>query len=128
MSVKKKIIVKFVAPDSISWPRDMKCTNALLDKFPDESFWDWIEPFPIVQALFHLLSEKNLEYLNKKYLIFLSQKKIKEGKEKVKECLDQRHHQGYNLQESKVGEDLNLIKKPSTLKEFLNYGKTSKTN
>jgi hypothetical protein len=128
MSKYVKIIEKFVFSDKISWGRDTKSAKTLLKKFPEEDFWDWIEPYPMVDSLFKLLSEKNIEYLNKKYLIFLSQKKTKEGKEKLKENLDQRQDQAYNLQESKVGEDLILVKKPTTIKEFLNYGKTSETN
>jgi hypothetical protein len=128
MSKYVKIIEKFVFRTKINWGRDTKSAKILLKKFPEEDFWDWIEPYPTVDALFKLLSEENIDHLNKKYLIFLSQKKMKEGKEKLKENLDQKQDQVYNLQESKVGEDLILVKKPATLKEFLNYGKTSETN
>lgn len=125
MSKYVKIIEKFVVKKNISWGRDTKSAKILLEKFPEESFWDWIEPYPMVEALLHLLSEKNIQYLNNKYSMFLSQQKQKENAEQVKEMLDQSRKESYNLQDSKVGEDLFFVKKPTTIKEFLNYGKTS---
>jgi methyl coenzyme M reductase subunit D len=74
-----------------------------------------------------LQSEKNLEILINRYQLFLQQKDLKDSKEKLKESFDSKLAVSYNELSGKVGEDIPIVKKPKTLKEFLNYGETSET-
>lgn len=106
----------------------MKAAKTLLEKFPEESFWEWLEPYPLVDMLPFLLSEQNINYLNNKYKIFLNQKELKNKKKKLEEALDKKEDSCHNLAEPKVGKDKVFSKKPKTIKEFLSYGKTSETN
>ena len=123
----KDIVVKFVKEGHIDWSRDMKAASRLLKKFPNKDFWDWVEPYPLVPNLHFLQSKESLEILNNRYKLFLQQKDLKESKEKLKESFDSKLVVGYNELSGKVGEDIPIVKKPKTLKEFLNYGKTSET-
>lgn len=123
----REIVVKFVKQGHINWPRDMKAATRLLKKFPDKDFWDWVEPYPLVPNLCFLQSKESLKILQERYSLFLQQKDLKQSKEKLKETFDLKVAPAYNEGDAKVGEDINLLKKPKTLKEFLNYGKTPKT-
>lgn len=123
----REIVVKFVKTGHIDWPRDMKAASRLLKKFPNKDFWDWVEPYPIVPNLCFLQSKDSLKILNERYSLFLQQKDLKESREKLKESFDLKTSTVYNEESKKVGEDINIVKKPKTLKEFLNYGKTSET-
>ena len=128
MTIKQKIKKKFVKAGNIQWPRDMKAARSLLEKFPDESFWEWIEPYPLVDMLPFLLTQKNIQYLEDKYKIFLNQQDSKNKKKKLEEALDKKEDSSHNLAEPKVGEDKVFVRKPKTVKEFLSYGKTSETS
>lgn len=123
----KEIVIKFVKEGHINWSRDMKAASKLLKKFPDKDFWDWVEPYPIVPNLHFLQSLDSIKILNDRYQLFLQQKDLKRSKEKLKESFDSKTTVSYNEEDKKVGEDISIIKKPKTLKEFLNYGKTSQT-
>jgi hypothetical protein len=127
MSTHQTIVEKFVREKDINWARDMKTASRLLKKFPDRDFWDWVEPYPTVSNLAFLQSEKNLEILINRYQLFLQQKDLKDSKEKLKESFDSKLAVSYNELNGKVGEDIPIVKKPKTLKEFLNYGETSET-
>jgi hypothetical protein len=105
----------------------MKAAVRLLKKFPDKDFWDWVEPYPLVPNLHFLQSPDSIGILNDRYRLFLQQKHLKESKEKLKESFDSKVATSYNQQDSKVGEDISIVKKPKTLKEFLNHGETSET-
>ncbi len=120
----KDIVVKFVKEGHIDWSRDMKAASRLLKKFPNKDFWDWVEPYPLVPNLHFLQSKESLEILNNRYKLFLQQKDLKRSKEKLKESFDSKTAISYNEEDSKVGEDIQIVKKPRTLKEFLNYGPT----
>jgi hypothetical protein len=120
----KDIVVKFVKEGHIDWSRDMKAASRLLKKFPNKDFWDWVEPYPLVPNLHFLQSKESLEILNNRYKLFLQQKDLKQSKEKLKESFDSKAAVSYNEENSKVGEDIHIVKKPRTLKEFLNYGPT----
>ena len=123
----KEIVLKFVKEGHIVWSRDMKAAVRLLKKFPDKDFWDWVEPYPLVPNLHFLQSPDSIEILNDRYRLFLQQKHLKQSKEKLKESFDSKVATSYNQEDTKVGEDIPIVKKPRTLKEFLNYGKASET-
>ena len=123
----KEIVLKFVKEGHIIWSRDMKAASRLLKKFPDKEFWDWVEPYPLVPNLHFLQTSDSIKTLSDRYKLFLQQKDLKESKEKLKESFDSKLAVGYNELSGKVGEDIPIVKKPKTLKEFLNYGKTSET-
>jgi len=125
MSIQQTIIKKFVRKNEINWARDMKAATALLKIFPDHGFWEWLEPYPTVSNLGFFRSEKNLTILKDRYSLFLQRKDLKQSKEKLKESFDSKAAISYNQEDSKVGEDIPIVKKPRTLKEFLNYGTTS---
>ncbi len=125
MSLHRIIINKFVKEGCISWARDTKSASQLIKKFPKPDFWDWVEPYPLVDMLPYLLTAKNIKLISEKYIVFLQQKDLKLSKQNLKESLDSERGKTYNLSSEKVGEDISLISKPKTLKEFLNYGKST---
>lgn len=127
MSIQQTIVEKFVRKEEQNWPRDMRAAARLLKKFPEHGFWEWVEPYPLVSNLGYLTSQKNIKSLKQRYSLFLQQKDLKESQEKLKESFDLKTSTVYNEESNKVGKDLNVVKKPKTLKEFLNYGKTSET-
>ena len=127
MSIQQTIVEKFVRKNEIDWPRDMKAATALLKIFPEHGFWEWLEPHPTVSNLGFFRSKKNLTILKDRYSLFLQRKDLKESKEKLKESFDSKVAASYNQEDSKVGEDIPIVKKPRTLKEFLNHGKAPET-
>lgn len=127
MSIQQIIVEKFVRKKDQNWPRDMKVATRLMKIFPENEFWDWVEPYPLVSSLIFLQNEENLKNLKERYSLFLQQKDLKQSKEKLKESFDLKASKVYNEGSDKVGEDVQIVKKPKTLKEFLNYGKTSET-
>ena len=68
-----------------------------------------------------------MQGLRERYSLFLQRKDLKESKEKQKESFDSKVATSYNQEDAKVGEDIPIVKKPRTLKEFLNHGKTPET-
>ena len=74
-----------------------------------------------------LQNQEILDTLKERYSLFLQQKDLKQSKEKLKESFDLKASKVYNEGSDKVGEDIQIVRKPKTLKEFLNYGKTSET-
>lgn len=127
MSTQQTIVEKFVRKKDQNWPRDMKVATRLMKIFPEHEFWDWVEPYPLVSSLVFLQNEENLKNLKERYSLFLQQKDLKQSKEKLKESFDLKASKVYNEGSDKVGEDVQIVRKPKTLKEFLNYGKTSET-
>lgn len=124
MSIQQTIVEKFVRKNEINWPRDMKAAIMLLKIFPEHGFWEWVEPYPIVSRLGFLQNKEIMQGLRDRYSLFLQQKDLKQSKEKLKESFDSKAAVSYNEENSKVGEDIQIVKKPRTLKEFLNYGPT----
>jgi len=127
MSIQQTIVEKFVRKNEVDWARDMKAATALLKIFPEHGFWEWLEPHPTVSNLGFFRSKKNLTILKDRYSLFLQRKDLKESKEKLKESFDSKVATSYNQEDSKVGEDIPVVKKPITLKEFLNHGKAPET-
>lgn len=127
MSIQQTIVEKFVRKENQNWPRDMKVATRLMKIFPESGFWDWVEPYPLVSNLAFLQNKEILDTLKERYSLFLQQKDLKQSKEKLKESFDLKASKTYNEGSDKVGEDIQIVKKPKTLKEFLNYGKTSET-
>jgi hypothetical protein len=125
MSIQQTIVEKFVRKEEQNWPRDMKVATRLLKKFPEHGFWEWLEPYPLVSNLAFLQNKEILDTLKERYSLFLQQKDLKRSKEKLKESFDSKAAISYNEENSKVGEDIHIVKKPRTLKEFLNYGPTT---
>jgi hypothetical protein len=124
MSIQQTIVEKFVRKQDQNWPRDMKVATRLMKIFPENEFWEWVEPYPLVSNLAFLQNKETLETLKERYSLFLQQKDLKRSKEKLKESFDSKAATSYNEENGKVGEDIVIIKKPRTLKEFLNYGST----
>ena len=120
----KEIVLKFVKEGHIVWSRDMKAATMLLKIFPEHGFWEWVEPYPMVSRLGFLQNKEIMQGLRDRYSLFLQQKDLKQSKEKLKESFDSKTAISYNEEDSKVGEDIQIVKKPRTLKEFLNYGPT----
>ena len=127
MSIQQTIVEKFVRKNEVDWARDMKAATALLKIFPEHEFWEWLEPHPTVSNLGFFRSKKSLTILKDRYSLFLQRKDLKESKEKLKESFDSKVATNYNQEDSKVGEDIPIVKKPRTLKEFLNHGKAPET-
>ena len=127
MSIHQTIVEKFVRKEEQNWPRDMKAATALLKIFPEHGFWEWVEPYPMVNKLAFLQNKEIMQGLRERYSLFLQRKDLKESKEKLKESFDSKVATSYNQEDAKVGEDIPIVKKPRTLKEFLNHGKTPET-
>ena len=121
MSIQQTIVEKFVRKEEQNWPRDMKAATALLKIFPEHGFWEWVEPYPFLQ------NKEIMQGLRERYSLFLQRKDLKESKEKLKESFDSKVATSYNQEDAKVGEDIPIVKKPRTLKEFLNHGKAPET-
>jgi len=119
------IVEKFVKKKSINWPRDIKVALRLAEKYPEFQFWQWVEPFETGDNLLHLFNEKNSKILQEKYSYFLQQQDLKKSSEKLKESFESKLSIPYNHGAEKFGEDISTTRKPKTLREFLNYGKTS---
>ena len=106
---KRHIIQKLVElPDKgrrAFWPKQMAMLNKLLEKFPNEKFWQKVDFGEKYQGMEYLLSPYGLKLVSKKYLEF--NYKIPRPKKVI-------------FSDQKVGESVNLPKKPRTLKDFLN--------
>ena len=76
----------------------------LIEKCPNEQFWDSLELGFKLNSLARFSSEKGVEFLRKKYSAF----KFEIPKVEI-----------HNMSTEKVGEDVEVITKPLTLKDFL---------
>jgi len=101
------IIKKFVKSQNIPWGYEMNQAKKLLQFETKDSFWFKIKPKSL-KSLDWLLS-----FEGKKYLL----------KQKQLLNIDKKTKTSYNLEDAKIGNDKNIVKKIKTLKEFLN-GKT----
>ena len=101
------IIKKFVKSKNIPWGYEINQAKKLLQFESKDVFWFNIKPKPL-KSLDWLLS-----FEGKKYL--LQQKELLN--------VDKEQKPSYNLEDTKIGNDTNIIRKVKTLKEFLN-GKT----
>lgn len=125
MAIHQTIVEKFVRKNEIMWARDVKVATKLIKIFPEHQFWEWVEPFETAKSLHFLLTEKNINTLKEKYSYFLQQQDLKNSSEKLKESFESKPSTPYNHGAEKFGEDISITRKPKTLREFLNYGKTS---
>ena len=125
MRTDQVIVEKFVKKEYRNWPRDIKVALSLIKIFPEHQFWEWVEPFETAKSLHFLLTEKCIKTLKEKYSYFLQQQDLKNSSEKLKESFESKPSTPYNHGAEKFGEDVSITRKPKTLREFLNYGKTS---
>lgn len=107
-AAKKKIIENLVnVPDKnkrIFWGKEIKFLNILMEKYPDESFWEKLRFPDKFDSLLLLRSGYYAENLNLKYKKFHYIIPPKRETPIFKE---------------KFGEDLNLPQKTKTLRKFL---------
>lgn len=111
------LINKFVtlefSIDKGFWPREMKFAGQLLKKYGYD-FLAWL-PIPSgykIPSLVWFLSPAGKSYMTEQSYEYQKQKgNLTLQKEEIP------------LTETKIGEDVELITKPKTLKDFLNYGK-----
>jgi hypothetical protein len=101
------IVKKFVKSKNIAWGYEINQAKKLLKFESKDTFWFKIKSKEL-KSLDWLLS-----YEGKKFLL----------KEKALLDVDKTNKITYNLKDDKIGNDKPIIKKPKTLKEFLN-GKT----
>ena len=108
-----EIINKFLNKETVSWPREMKISKKLLSSYPIEFFRELKNPLKNdakIPSLAWFLSENGKIFLSKEF--FEYQKKntnLEVDKEEI------------SLSKTKIGEDFKIEKKPTTLKEFLEY-------
>lgn len=104
---KRKLLKKLVTfpnkPTRLFWAKEFKLLNDLLEKFPNQEFWDKAT-FKTVPSVAILLSTEFLN-LKRQYDLFFFQPQIKEEKIKLGEV---------------TGENYNIVIKHKTLRNFLN--------
>ena len=107
-SIKKKILERLVkVPDKdkrIFWAKEIKFLNILMEKYPDESFWEKVQFPDKFDSLLLLRSGYYSENLDLKYKKFHY---IIPAKKEIK------------IHEKKFGKNLNLPQTPKTLRKFL---------
>lgn len=115
----QKIISRFVTVEfSVGkgfWPNEMRIAGQLIKKYSIE-FLLWIKPpnnYKVTSLVWfltsegkHYLSDQLVEYQKQSPSLFPKQEEI-------------------SLSETKIGEDISVIQKPKSLKDFLNYGKST---
>lgn len=101
--------------DKYFWPRECKISKKLLKTYPIEFLRELPEPFGTKFAsLAWFLTGDGLKYINTHFFEY----------KKKNVDLSPKLHQ-IKLFETKIGEDVKVVNKPKTLKDFLNYGKAS---
>lgn len=102
--------------DKYFWPREMKLAGFLLKKYTYEFLIQAKEPFyPLKMNSFAWFKTDEGEEFLSKELFEYKRANVPLSKEKEEIVLSP----------TKIGEDIQLLKKPKTLKDFLNYGKTN---
>jgi len=95
---------RFVKIDQYDGARDMMVLYRLYKQFPNRDFWlNYTLGFQL-NSLLWFLGKDGQERLNKDWSIF---------------HLDLKPQEEYKLEDTKVGEDLTLERKPRTMAEFL---------
>ena len=115
ISTKQQLLVWLCLyiPENCNWPKEIKIANKLLKKYPDIKFWRSLDLDRKPMTLSFFLTGKGKRFLKGKYFIY---KRISK--------LDLNPKKEYNISKEKVGEDKKIKKKkPTTLMEFINYGK-----
>ncbi len=112
-----EVITKFLEPekgktDKYFWPRECKIAKKLLSKFTIEFFRFCPKPDFKVPSLAWFLTENGKKFINYQYFEYQKSKL---------NLIDKREE--IILQDEKVGEDIQITRKPKTLKEFLNLYK-----
>lgn len=90
--------------DKNTFGREMMLARKLIEKCPDENFWKSLDIGFQLNSLAFLESEQGKAILRKKYSEF----KFEIQKTST-----------HNIGEEKVGEDIEIVKKPLSLKDFL---------
>lgn len=104
----KLLVAKFVKSDKISWPKEIKIAQKLLKIKEDGDFWINLHSDLKITSLAWFLTKEGKAFL-------VTQERINSLELSPKET--------HLIQDEKLGEDLNLKKKPKTVFDFLNYGK-----
>ncbi len=104
----KLLVAKFVKSDKINWPKEIKIAQKLLKIKDDDQFWINLHSDLKITSLSWFLTKEGEAFL-------VAQERINSLEIAPKEV--------HSIQEEKIGEDLNLKKKPRTVFDFLNYGK-----
>lgn len=102
-------IINLFCKEPINWPREIKIAKDLIKKYPTVNFWKSVDlgfKLPCLAYFKTATGSKLLELTKKKIELALPEKEV------------------YTLNTEKIGEDVEVDKKPKTLKEFLEYGKS----
>lgn len=112
------IFLEINKTDKYFWPREIKIAKKLLEKYSIDFFRVCKKPLQEnikLPSLAWFLSENGKQFLSKEYFEF------QKGKISLEEYKPE-----IFISETKIGEDIKVIRKPKTLKEFLQlYGKKS---
>lgn len=112
-----EIIARFLSTERAStdkyfWGREIKIAVKLVKKYPFEFLIQLKEPFVTkMSSLAWFLTEEGKIHLNTQFFNFKKENTNLTQEAKV-----------IKLSENKLGEDVIIVKKPKTLKEFLNHG------
>lgn len=106
-SFKQALVTKFLKNDRpINWPQEMRLATDLLKKYPDKQFWERYNLGFKLNTLFYFYSADGKKKLANYYNAKLNAIKTEENV--------------VQLEENKVGEDIVIVKKPLSVKDFLN--------
>lgn len=103
----------------VNWPREYVMAKKILEKFPDKDFWLKLD----IEKEIMLSRDKGAEfskpntlswYLTQEGSLFLYQQK-----NKLKHPSEAKKEEAH-LEEEKIGEDLEIEKKPKTAFDFMN--------
>jgi hypothetical protein len=106
-NVCRLLVAKFVDPQKANWPKEIKIAKKLLELY-DKNFWISFCLDSKLTSLSWFLTKEGKSFL-------ITQKKINSLEKKPPEV--------HIIQDVKIGEDVQLNKKPRTVFDFLNYGK-----
>ena len=115
------LVWKFLSkPEECSWPKEIKISKTLLSKYPNMTFWRWLELVNAggfgykTNSLAYFLTPKGKVLLYNKYIFYknFSNTALKRSKTQ-------------KLQNSKIGNDRKINKKLK-LFDFIRHGKKEK--
>ena len=110
--IKKFVNVEFFC-DKNFWPREMKMLNKLIKAYSIQ-FLEWLSPPSNykLSTLAFFLTKDGKNYLSDQLFEYQKTKtNLSPEKNNIK------------IEESKIGEDVQIVKKPKSLKDFLNLFK-----
>lgn len=113
---RKNLIIRLLkdSPRPINWMIEGVIVKRLFSYYPFPEFWNQFEVPAFLSGLDSLkvfAGQWGLSYIQKSFNLFLFEQESKKNSEQQKEI---------NLEDKKIGEDLKINKKKTTLLDFLN--------